>query len=85
MQRNSQADEVNEADDNIVTNFNNGAREIPTPEPVAYWVQTRQSPHFDVFHSPHVIRVTVDSGVTNNMIRHSAVDGDRRNKDFVYT
>ena len=64
-------DEDNEADNNIDTDFNDGSSEIPTPEPVAYRVQTRQSPYFDVFHSHHVIRVTVDSGATGNMIRHS--------------
>ena len=40
---------------------------------VAYRVQTRQSPYMDAFHGHHVIRVTIDSGATGNMIRHSTV------------
>ena len=43
------------------------------PGAAVYHVQTRQSPYFDVFHDHHVIRVTVDSGATGNMIRHSTV------------
>ena len=38
------------------------------PNAVAFRIQTRQSPYIDVHH---VIRVTVDSGATGNMIRHS--------------
>ena len=65
-------DEDDKADNNIDTIFSDGDSEIPTPEPVAYRIQTRQLPCFDVFHSHHMIRVTVDRGATGNMIRHSA-------------
>ena len=44
---------------------------LPTPDVVAYCVQTRQSPYMDVFHAHGVVRVTIDSGATGNMIRHS--------------
>ena len=46
---------------------------LPTPDVVAYMyhVQTRQSPYMDVFHAHRVVRVTIDSGATGNMIRHS--------------
>ena len=44
---------------------------LPTPDVVAYRVQTRQSPYMDVFHAHRVVRVTIDSGATGNMIRHS--------------
>ena len=42
------------------------------PGAVSYRVQTRQSPYFDVFHGHYTVRVTVDSGATGNMMRHSA-------------
>ncbi|CAH3165626.1 unnamed protein product, partial [Porites evermanni] len=32
---------------------------------------TRQSPYMDVFHGHRVVRITIDSGATGNMIRHS--------------
>ena len=38
---------------------------------MAYRVKTRQSPYMDVFHGHRVVRVTIDSGATGNMIRHS--------------
>ena len=44
---------------------------LPSPDVVAYRVQTRQSPYMDVFHGHRVVRVTIDSGATGNMIRHS--------------
>ena len=44
---------------------------LPTPDVVAYHVQTRQSPYMDVFHAHRVIRVTIDSVATGNMIHHS--------------
>ena len=44
---------------------------LPIPDVVAYRVQTRQSPYMDVFHAHRVVRVTIDSGATGNMIRHS--------------
>ena len=40
---------------------------------VACRVQARQPRYMDAFHSHHVIRVTIDSGATGNMIRHSTV------------
>ena len=46
---------------------------LPTPEVVAYRVQTRQSPYMYVFHGHRVVRVIIDSGATGNMIRHSTV------------
>ena len=44
---------------------------LPSPDVVAYRVQTRQSPYMDVLHSHRVVRVTIDSGATGNMICHS--------------
>ena len=43
-----------------------------SPDVVAYRVQTRHSPYMDVFHGHRVVRVTIDSGATRNMIRHSS-------------
>ena len=48
----------------------------PEPEPAAYRIhriQTRQSPYLDTFYDHHPVRITVDSGATGNMIRHSVV------------
>ena len=42
---------------------------LPTPDVVAYRVQTRQSPYMDVFHGHRVVQR--NSGTTGNMIRHS--------------
>ena len=36
-------------------------------------MQTRQSPYIDAFHAHHPVRITLDSGATGNMIRHSLV------------
>ena len=44
---------------------------LPTPDVVAYRIQTLQSPYLDVFHGHRVVRVTIDSGASGNMIRHS--------------
>ena len=44
---------------------------LPTPDVVAYCVQTCQCPYMDAFHGHHVVHVTIDSGATGNMIRHS--------------
>ena len=44
---------------------------LPTPDVVAYRVQTRQSPYMDVFHGHRVVRITIESGATGNMILHS--------------
>ena len=44
---------------------------LPGPDMVAYRVQTRHSPYMDVFHDHRVVRVTLDSGATGNMIRRS--------------
>ena len=43
------------------------------PEPAVLRVQTRQSPYIDAFHAHHPVRITLDSGATGNMIRHSLV------------
>ena len=37
---------------------------LPSPDVVAYRVQTRQSPYMDVCHGHRVVRVTIDSGAT---------------------
>lgn len=42
-----------------------------SPGAIVYRAQTCQSPYFDVFFHHHVVRVTVDSGATGNMIRHA--------------
>ena len=44
---------------------------LPTPDVVAYRIPTRRSPYMDVFHGHRVVLVTIDSGATGNMIRHS--------------
>ena len=44
---------------------------LPIPDVVAYRIQTRQSPYMDVFHGHCIVPVTIDSGATRNMIRHS--------------
>ena len=36
-------------------------------------IQTRQSPYLDMFHAHHPVRITIDSGATGNMIRHTVV------------
>ena len=38
---------------------------------VSYRVQTHQSPYMDVLLGHHVVRFTIDSGATENMVRHS--------------
>ena len=35
--------------------------------------QTRQSPYLDMFYADHPVRVTIDSGATGNMIRHTVI------------
>ena len=44
---------------------------FPTPDVAAYCIQTRQSPYMDVCHGHHIVRVTIHSVATGNMIRHS--------------
>ena len=44
---------------------------LPTPDVVAYCIQTRQSPYMDVFHGHCIVHVTIDSGATGNMICQS--------------
>ena len=44
---------------------------FPTPDVAAYRIQTRQSPYMDVCHGHHIVRVTIDSVATGNMIHHS--------------
>ena len=36
-------------------------------------IQTRQSPYLDMFYAHHPVRVTIDSGATGNMIRHTVI------------
>ena len=43
------------------------------PEPTALRIQTRLSPYMDSFYPHHPLRITLDSGATGNMIRHSIV------------
>ena len=46
------------------------------PEPAVLRLQTRQTPYIDAFHGHHAhhpVRITLDSGATGNMIRHSLV------------
>ena len=68
-------DDESEADDNLDTGLPicDAEGEEPSSGAVAYRVQTRQSPYMDVFHGHHVIRATIDSGATGNMIRYSLV------------
>ena len=68
-------DDESEADDNLDTDLPicDAEGEEPNSSAVAYRIQTRQSPYMDVFHGHHVIRVTIDSGATGNMIRYSLV------------
>ncbi|XP_073234993.1 uncharacterized protein [Porites lutea] len=56
---------------------------LPTPDVVAYRVQTRQSPYMDVFHGHRVVRITIDSGATGNMIRHSTATSTTVRRAFV--
>ena len=53
--------------------FNNEISVECGPEPAVLRVQTRQSPYIDAFHAHHPVRITLDSGATGNMIRHSLV------------
>ena len=68
-------DDESDADDNLDTGLPicDAEGEEPNSSAVAYRIQTRQSPYMDVFHGHHVIRVTIDSGATGNMIRYSLV------------
>lgn len=45
----------------------------PSPSTHAFRIQTRQSPYLDMFHAPHPVRITIDSGAPGNMIRHTVV------------
>ena len=54
--------------------FNNEISSVECgSEPAVLRVQTRQSPYIDAFHGHHPVRITLDSGATGNMIRHSIV------------
>ena len=59
------------ADDNGFNDENNSL--ACGPEPTALRIQTRQSPYIDSFYAHHSVRITLDSGATGNMIRHSIV------------
>ena len=45
----------------------------PSPSPKVFRIQTRQSPYLDMFYSHYPVRITIDSGATGNMIRHTVV------------
>ena len=45
----------------------------PGPGPKVFRIQTRQSPYLDMFYSHYPVRITIDSGATGNMIRHTVV------------
>ena len=45
----------------------------PSPSPKVLRIQTRQSPYLDMFYSHYPVRITIDSGATGNMIRHTVV------------
>ena len=45
----------------------------PSPNTHVFRIQTRQSPYLDMFHAHHPVRITIDSGATGNMIRHTVV------------
>ena len=55
-----------------VVNYN-PEDEDPKVASRVFRVQTRQSPYLDMFYSHHPVRITIDSGATGNMIRHSIV------------
>ena len=38
---------------------------------VVVFVQNRQKPYLDLFHSNYPVHKTIDSGGTTNLIRHS--------------
>ena len=44
-----------------------------SPTSHVFRIQTRLSPYLDMFYAHHLVRVTIDSGVTGNMIRHTVV------------
>ena len=44
-----------------------------SPTSHVFRIQTRQSPYLDMFYAHHPVRVTIDSGATGNMIRHTVV------------
>ncbi|PFX13448.1 hypothetical protein AWC38_SpisGene22463 [Stylophora pistillata] len=44
-----------------------------SPSSPVFRIQTRQSPYLDVFYAHHPARVTINSGATGNMIRHTVV------------
>ena len=66
-------DNEQDADDDLDPDPPIAAADTPLPRPdvMAYRVQTRQSPYMDVFHGHRVVRITIDSGATGNMIRQS--------------
>ena len=71
-------DHLEESDESALftgdCDFNNEISSVECgPEPAVLRVQTRQSPYIDAFHAHHPVRITLDSGATGNMIRHSLV------------
>ena len=50
------------------------AEELANSPPIAYRIQTRQSPYLDVFLGHLTTGITIDSGATGNMIRQSTAN-----------
>ena len=68
-----ECDDLASVDKLNVTDQGPVKEDVPLPSSSTLRVQVRQSPYFDVFCGHHVVRVTVDSGATGNMIRASTV------------
>ena len=56
-------------DESVSDTDDNGS----SPSSHVFRIQTRQSPYLDMFYAHHPVRVTIDSGATGNMIRHTVV------------
>ena len=44
-----------------------------SPSSHVFRIQTHQSPYLDMFYAHQPVRVTIDSGTTGNMIRHTVI------------
>ena len=65
---------VHESESNDVEHTPDGG-----PEPSALRIRTRQSPYMDILHAHQPVRITLDSGVTGNMICQSVASRPRCN------